>query len=434
MQPYPRALDLVWPGQLHGTGCLTARAVDTGFPTVVWRLCLGPGCGLVWVQVTPPVLAGVLGGCVWVRFVASSLFCRLGFVVFVVQLRFRLSYGTCVVACALRLHPAVFGSGVRSGRACWGLGFGCVPPLLGGCWGVCVLVRPSRVVSCSSWLGVLCGGACLCARPACSPPSPAGVCCVGVCAGPGSRLCPALLGRVVGVCFCFCVSCFGFVMSVARCPCPGPCGPCPPIPSLSGWVAGSLFFSAWRVSVRFVCPFFWWAAVPGLVLPVSAGWPLCAPFGGPVFGTFWVGGLAASCGVGGRFGGCGPFSCPPPSPPVFVFFLAGGLPVPPSAFPGLAHALARIQCGLLGCCWRLRSAWPCPGPMGRVGCMYTLGSAPSPAGLGPGSAGWAAAPGGFVWLWVRGLGLSVSFLLRSAGFNLLGGPPPLLPGARWPRV
>ena len=66
--------------------------------------------------------------------------------------------------------------------------------------------------------------------------------------------------------------------------------------------------------------------------------------------------------------------------------------------------------------------------------MYTLGLAPLPAGLGPGSAGWAAAPGGFVWLWVRGLGLSVSFLLRAAGFNLLGGLPPLLPGAQWPRV
>ena len=66
--------------------------------------------------------------------------------------------------------------------------------------------------------------------------------------------------------------------------------------------------------------------------------------------------------------------------------------------------------------------------------MYTMGSAPLPAGLGPGSARWAAAPGRCVWLWGRGLGLFVSFLLCGAGFNLLGGPPPLLPGARWPRV
>ena len=67
MQPYPRSLDL------NGTGCLSARAVGTGFPTVVWRLCLGPVGGWVRVLLTPPVLAGVLGGCVWARFVVLSL-------------------------------------------------------------------------------------------------------------------------------------------------------------------------------------------------------------------------------------------------------------------------------------------------------------------------------------------------------------------------
>ena len=89
MQTYPRSLDLVWPGHLHGTGCLSARAMDTGFPTVVWRLCLGPGCAWVWVSVTLPVLAGVLGGCVWVRFVVSPLFSPLGFTVFAVGYWFR---------------------------------------------------------------------------------------------------------------------------------------------------------------------------------------------------------------------------------------------------------------------------------------------------------------------------------------------------------
>ena len=39
-----------------------------------------------------------------------------------------------------------------------------------------------------------------------------------------------------------------------------------------------------------------------------------------------------------------------------------------------------------------------------------------------------------MWLWVRGPGLSVSVLLLGAGFNLLGGLPAWLPGARWPRV
>ena len=66
--------------------------------------------------------------------------------------------------------------------------------------------------------------------------------------------------------------------------------------------------------------------------------------------------------------------------------------------------------------------------------IYTVGLAPFLAGLGPGSAGWAAALGGCMWFWVRGLGLFVSFPLCGAGFNLLGGLPPLLPGALWPRV
>ena len=66
--------------------------------------------------------------------------------------------------------------------------------------------------------------------------------------------------------------------------------------------------------------------------------------------------------------------------------------------------------------------------------MYTVGWAPLLAGLGPGSAGWAAAPGGCLWRWVTGLGLFVSFPLCGAGFNLPGGPPPLLPDALWPRV
>ena len=55
------------------TGCLGARAAGTRFPTVVRRLCLGPVGGWVWVLLTPPVLRGVLGGCVWARFVVLSL-------------------------------------------------------------------------------------------------------------------------------------------------------------------------------------------------------------------------------------------------------------------------------------------------------------------------------------------------------------------------
>ena len=286
MQPYPRSPDLVWPGQLHGTGCLSARAVDTGFPTVVRRLRLGPGCGWVCVGLTPPVLAGVFGGCVWARFVVLSLFCRL-FVVFVVGLRLWPAYGTCVVACALRLPPAVSGSGVRCGRACWGLGLGCAPPLLGAVLGcVCALapvprgllhllvgvvvrtrvfVRAPRLFPAFPGLGAVCGRAC-CARVS-AVPSPSWLGCPGV---------------FFALFFILGVSWFGFVVSVAGSPCPGPCGPCPRIFFLSGcWL---LFFFYQRdvclhvsVSLPLVgrCS---WLGVAGF------GWvvPLCL-FGGPVF-------------------------------------------------------------------------------------------------------------------------------------------------------
>ena len=35
----PLAPGHVWPGHLNGTGCLSARAMDTELPNVVWRLC-----------------------------------------------------------------------------------------------------------------------------------------------------------------------------------------------------------------------------------------------------------------------------------------------------------------------------------------------------------------------------------------------------------
>ena len=81
------------------------------------------------------------------------------------------------------------------------------------------------------------------------------------------------------------------------------------------------FFPARCVSACFGCPFSQWAAALGLVLPVLACWSPGAPLGGLVVGAVWVGGLASSCGVGGRRGGCGSFSRP--LPPDF-FFLGGG--------------------------------------------------------------------------------------------------------------
>ena len=207
--------------------------------------------------------------------------------------------------------------------------------------------------------------------------------------------------------------------------CPRPCGPCPPIPFLWGWAGGSLFFFFACFGVHFT--------------------------GGPLFLAwccrFWVGGppvpLSGSClrcllgGAFGRLWWCwravwrlwAVFAPFPPPPSVFLGACLF-LPLPSlgwcthwPAFSVVFRA-AVFSCVLFG---RAPAPW--------VGwAMYTVGSAPLLAGLGPGSAGWAAAPGGSLWSWVRGLGLFVSFPLCGAGFNLLGGPPPLLPGALWPRV
>ena len=190
-----------------------------------------------------------------------------------------------------------------------------------------------------------------------------------------------------------------------------------------GWWLSFFFFSVSLFPVG-RCS---WLCVAGF------GWvvPLC-PFGGPVFGAFWGGVWPPLVVLAGGLAAVGCFRAFSPSP--LLFFLGGGaclfLPLPSlgwrthwPAFSVVFRA-AVFSCVLFG---RVPAPW--------VGwTMYTVGSAPLLAGLGPGSAGWAAAPGGCLWFWVRGLGLLVSFPLCGAGCNLLGGLPPLSPGALWPRV
>ena len=274
MQPYPRALDLVWPGHLHGTGCLSARAVGTGFPTVGLGLWLGPGCGWSWVLFTPARCGWGLG---WVC---------LGSVCGVVP-----------------LLPAV--CGVRG----WALVWACFQDL---CGFLRVSLAPRRFrFRCAVW-------------------------------APGSRLCPALLGWVVGLCFLR----FFFSFRLLGVLVPG-LVVSPPSPFFR---AGLLAF------------FFFFLLVPVSLFPVGRcrwlgvarlGWvvPLCL-FGGPVFGALWVGGLAPFCVVGGRFGGCGLFSCARPPPPFFFFVRGGGAcrAVPTVAFPRLAVALWLV-CGVVGVVW-----------------------------------------------------------------------------------
>ena len=446
MQPYPRAPDLVWPGHLHGTGCLSARAMDTGFPIVVWRLCLGPDCAWVWVSVTPPALAGVLGGCVWVRFVVSPLFSRLGFAVFAVGLGFRpaphhswlgfwdlrgcvrappvprrsrfcCAVWACVLGSRFRLRPATPWGGVGvCVCACVLVRRGLLHLLVGravqrcvvGPWllprpatpgwvlrRVCVCVRAPLVprlswLGCAVWACVLGSGfgctppllvgllGCVCGR-SCAPLSPrpswraacgAGVygCCRGWGLPPPSPLVFFWGGGRQDVLF------LGFVVSVAGCPSVGSRGLRPPIPSLSGCVVCFFFF--FRPSV--VCVRVLWVSL----LPVGR----CPRLGVAGFG--WVvlrcpfGGSRLRCHLGGEFGRLlwcwwavrwlWAVLAPPP------FFLGGGgLPVPPSAFPGPAHALVGIQCGLPGCCWWWRFARPCPGPTGRVDYVHVGFGAPT---------------------------------------------------------
>ena len=301
----------------------------------------------------------------------------------------------------------------------FGHGLWCCPSSVGCLW--------------CSWLGfgfgLLMGRVWFCARPACPPPFPVPVCGVGARAGPGSWLCLALswLGcRGVFFALFFWLCGVGCWVSLSRTL--WSLSPHPLSLGLGCWLFSLFSGVCLHVSVSlFPAGRCSWLAVAGF------GWvvPLCL-FGGPVFGAFWVGGLAASGGAGGWFGGCRLFSAPPPPPRFVSFFLGGGgclfLPLPTLGWRTHWPAFSVVFRAAVGGCVLFGRV---PAPWVRWA-MYTSGSAPLLAGLGPGSAGWAGAPGGCMWLWVSGLGLFVSFPLCGAGSNLLGGPPPLLPDARWP--
>ena len=208
-------------------------------------------------------------------------------------------------------------------------------------------------------------------------------------------------------------------------------------------VPPSLFFRAGLVALFFFFFFFLFPVVRCYWLGVAGfGWVvrLCL-CGGPPFFFFFFFRLGGGPGrlwwcwrvVGRLWAVFVPFPLPP-SPFFFFFFLGGGaclfLPLPSlgwrTHWPVFsvvfrAAVFSWVLCGHVPAPW---VGWA----------LYTVGSAPLLAGLGPGSAGWAAAPGGCLWFWVRGLGLLVSLPLRGAGCNLLGGPSPLSPGALWSRV
>ena len=242
--------------------------------------------------------------------------------VFVVGLRFRPAYGTCVVACALRLHPAVSGSGVRYGRACCGLGFGCAQPLLWGGVGVCVCLcaRPAWSPAPPGW--ERCAGVRVCARAPLVPRLSWLGCAVWACVlVPGLGCAPPFLVALSGCVFVFVCLALALWCRSPAVPVPGLVVPVPPSPLFRAGLLALFFFSR-AVCLRVLVPLFpvgrsSWLGVAGF------GWvvPLC-PFGGPVFGAFWVGGLAASCGLAGGLVAVG-HSLGPPPPPCFFFFWGG---------------------------------------------------------------------------------------------------------------
>ena len=225
--------------------------------------------------------------------------------------------------------------------------------------------------------------------------------------------------------------CFGFFFSFFVFFFLGFVVPVPPSPFFrAGLVALFFFFFFLSLFPVVRC---YWLGVAGF------GWVvrLCLCGGPPPFFFFFFfpggGAWPPVVVLAGGWAAVGCFRAFSPSPLLFFFWGGGAclfLPLPSLGWRthwpvfSVVFRAAVFSCVL---CGHVPAPW--------VGwALYTVGSAPLLAGLGPGSAGWAAAPGGCLWFWVRGLGLLVSLPLRGAGCNLLGGPSPLSPGALWSRV
>ena len=275
------------------------------------------------------------------------------------------------------------------------VGFVCPCPLWLGSWvgvfGLGLWCCPS-FASClwCSWLGLgvglLSGPVWFRARFPC-PRRFRFRCAVWACVlGPGLGCAPPFLAWLSGCVFC--AFFFFFFSPVAGCPCPGPCGLSPRL--LFFGLGGLLLFFFFLLVLVPLFPLgrCSWLGVAGF------GWvvPLCL-FGGPVFGAFWVGGLASLCVFGGRFGGCGLFRAAPASPFLFFFFFWGGGGAPGCSSLCLPSAGACSVAGVW-CGWSLAT----PGGGSCVLLPATPGWVSLPLVVGGPRHSWlGSAGGGGVW-------------------------------------
>ena len=156
------------------------------------------------------------------------------------------------------------------------------------------------------------------ALPACPPPFPVPVCGVGVRAGPGSRLCPALLGWVVGVCFLRFFFCLALWCQLLDVPVLGLVVPVPPSPFFRAGLLALFFFRGVclhdSMSLFPVGRCSWFGVA-------SLGWvvPLCLFGGLPSVPSGW-GVWPPLVVLAGGFVAVGCIHAPPPG----FFFLGGG--------------------------------------------------------------------------------------------------------------
>ena len=373
-------------------------------------------CSCAHSACTPPLPAGVcgVGVCACARVSAAPRHSWLG------------CWGVCVFVCALRLYPATPGWGVRRGCVCFGLGFGCAPPLLAGLLGcvcarapnplvprhsllgwavwVCVPVLGFRLRPASPGWGVgVC--VCSCAQSACTPPLLAGVMgCVCVCVRPALVPRQFLAGMCgVGVCAWAWVSgaprhlwlgCWG--VCVFACP-------LRPFPTGLGWgvwcvcvCLGSGFGCAPPLLAGVlgcVC-----VRVPGPLVPRHS-WLGCAPWVCVLWLGFWLRPATPRWRVGVCACSCARSTCTLP-------LLAG-------------------VCGVGVCAWARASAAPCHSWLGCwVVCVFVcaLRLYPATPGLG--------VPCGSV---CSGLGFGCAPPLLAGVYGCVCGrvPAPLVPRHSW---